>query len=251
MRPVSLLESKCRGQADYAEVGYALQPIVPTSEALSSASQRFGRCEVLARPRLRSGQAVSDWFAAAKSDGRLPEVDLALVGGLLSRISATSDTPRLSINVSPESIESRSAFDRIVDVLVEVKAQTKSVCIEITEHSSFKSPELVHARLKLLRAMGFAVALDDFGVGSNHILLVASGAVSEIKLDRAWLAPIVLPEQLTAMVKFAHSLSLHVVAEGVESLSDLRRAAEAGCDFVQGYLLGAPVPLRATEAVTH
>lgn len=244
-------ESIWRAPVDHFDIGYALQPIVPTREASSLRGAGLARVEVLARPTLGRGQTVSDWFSRAKRAGKLPETDLALVSGLSRRIASSIDELQLSINVSPESIECPSSFGRLVNALATLKEHAKSLCIEITEHSSFKNPALVHSRLKLLRSMDFAVALDDFGVGSNHILLVASGAVSEIKLDRAWLASVVQPKQLESMVKFAHSLALDVVAEGVESASDLRRATDAGCDFVQGYLLGSPVPLRPTATTTY
>lgn len=224
-------------------IAFALQPMVPAGLAaqgrLATTDTEY-RGEVLARPQLRDGQTLEDWFSRSRSKGLLPELDLALLRQLSGYATDVDPTVGLSVNIFPESLECPLNFDEMIEVLGQLRPSTEQVCIEITEHSAFRSPSTVHAKLKLLRARGFHVALDDFGVGSNHILLIASGAVTEIKLDRHWLAEEISQRQLCAMVAFAHSLGLAVVAEGIDTSDRLTRACDAGCDFVQGFHVARP-----------
>ena len=233
--------------------GFAAQTIIPVNRDHGATRRGLSRCakfELLARPSLPVGTTLEDWFQDAQIDGRLPELDLMILRQMGYAARCIESDLLLSVNVFPESLECARTFDDLVACLGALGRPASRICIEITEHSCIRSISDVQSRLRLLRQCGFRVALDDFGVGSNHILLVGSGAISEIKLDRAWLEPGITLHQLSAMVDFAHALGLEVIAEGVETALQYACAEQAGCDYVQGHLIGRPRMLTPVAAVT-
>ncbi|MBL6432272.1 MAG: EAL domain-containing protein [Alphaproteobacteria bacterium] len=107
-----------------------------------------------------------------------------------------------------------------------------------------KATDQVANTLERLRAMGFGIAMDDFGTGYASLAHLKRFPVSRLKIDRSFVdnvgegggdAVIV-----RSIVDLAHSLGMTVIAEGVETAAQLAFLRACGCDFVQGYLIGRP-----------
>ncbi|WP_051242391.1 sensor domain-containing protein [Stappia stellulata] len=117
--------------------------------------------------------------------------------------------------------------------------------LEVTETVLLdKATDRLAATLERLRAMGFTIAMDDFGTGYASLAHLKRFPVSRLKIDKSFVdnvgdgggdAVIV-----RSIVDLAHSLGMTVVAEGVESPAQLSFLGDCGCDFVQGYLIGRP-----------
>jgi EAL domain-containing protein (putative c-di-GMP-specific phosphodiesterase class I) len=114
---------------------------------------------------------------------------------------------------------------------------TESVLVDDIEHS-------MHV-LDALRDLGCKVSIDDFGTGYSSLNYLARLPSDEIKIDRSFIALITeSPETLalvTNIIGLAHSLSLKVVAEGVEEHDQAKLLRLLRCDVLQGYLLGRPM----------
>jgi len=121
--------------------------------------------------------------------------------------------------------------------------------IEVTEDFLIHDASAAAATLAGLRACGVRVALDDFGTGYSSLGYLQQLTFDTIKLDRAFVTGLegASPaEQIVdAVARIAHGLGAKVVAEGVETRGQLDRLRLAGCDEVQGYLLGRPMPPEA------
>lgn len=119
-------------------------------------------------------------------------------------------------------------------------------CIEITEHTYAKESKALAAVAHQLRAAGHRISIDDFGTGYSSLTSLVSLAADEIKLDRALAVP---PTQaaergtrlLCASIQLCHDLGFSVVAEGIETKSQLQLTQQCGVDMVQGYYLGHPM----------
>ena len=101
-------------------------------------------------------------------------------------------------------------------------------------------------KLQTLRRAGIEVAVDDFGTGYCSLSYLARLPVDTLKIDRSFVVRMRdagYPRNIVAMiVSLAHTLGLRVVAEGVEDDEQVRLLRELGCDQIQGFLVGRPVP---------
>ena len=104
-----------------------------------------------------------------------------------------------------------------------------------------------------LHKVGIKFALDDFGCGYSSLSYLDSYNIDVIKIDRSFVAKLhTHPKTMAiaeAIIRLGHALNLQVVAEGVENATQLQTLLDLGCDFVQGYFLGRPVPTDAVDAL--
>ncbi|MGH7448318.1 MAG: EAL domain-containing protein, partial [Longimicrobiales bacterium] len=118
--------------------------------------------------------------------------------------------------------------------------------IEITESAAMRDPAQTARALEAMRRLGVLIALDDFGVGHSSLAYLKLFPVDLLKLDRCFINGIgrnTREEQLIEiMISLAHRIGAKVIAEGVEEADQMSWLKRAGCDFVQGYLVGRPAP---------
>ncbi|MEL7374790.1 MAG: EAL domain-containing protein, partial [Pseudomonadota bacterium] len=118
--------------------------------------------------------------------------------------------------------------------------------VELTESVIMQDAPQTRAALKALRDMGCHLAVDDFGTGYSSLAYLRRFQLDTVKIDRAFISDITTSDEdqsiCAAIIAMAHGLNLSVVAEGVETEAQLKCLARLGCDEVQGFLLGKPVP---------
>ena len=123
--------------------------------------------------------------------------------------------------------------------------------LELTETAILGDEVQASLLLGRLRAMGVKIWLDDFGTGFSGLSHLRRVPVDGVKIDRSFVADVLRdPDDLaltTAIIAMAHSLSITVVAEGVESEGQYAVLRERGCDQAQGYWLGRPMPASELE----
>ena len=153
---------------------------------------------------------------------------------------------QVSVNLPPAYLEwcaERPA--EALEFLSGLKAPTGSIVLEITEGAFLNvTPEVLQV-LALLKGMGFEVALDDFGVGYSCFGQLDRLPLDTLKIDKSLVDHIeAMPAKravCTAIIKVGHELGFRVVAEGVETAGQLALLAQAGCDFIQGYVIARPM----------
>lgn len=159
--------------------------------------------------------------------------------------------PRVSFNLSPRHIRSEGLQDTFTQILADYQIPPDKLCIELTEHALLENMDIVKANMQFLKAAGYQISLDDFGMGHSSLLCLKRWAVDEVKIDRAFIQGLVDNEGDRIIVKAIASLStalgLGLVAEGVESQSQVDILRANGCQNMQGYFY-AP-PLEAAEMV--
>ena len=122
--------------------------------------------------------------------------------------------------------------------------------LEITEGVLLQESSANLDTLHKLRAMGVRIAMDDFGTGYSSLSYLLSFPFDKIKIDRTFIRDLGSKADCDAVLRaiagLGSSLRMPITAEGVETAEQLDRVCREGCDDVQGYFFGRPVP--ATEA---
>jgi EAL domain-containing protein (putative c-di-GMP-specific phosphodiesterase class I) len=155
----------------------------------------------------------------------------------------------MSVNVSPRQLADPN-FPAIVDeALRRSKVPADLLWLEITEGIMISEPELALASLQRLRSLGVRVALDDFGTGYSSLSLLQKFPLQRVKIDRAFVNGVADNANDRSLVRtiiaMGSSLGLDMVAEGVETMQQLRVLGELGCAKAQGYLISHPIPADA------
>ena len=128
--------------------------------------------------------------------------------------------------------------------------------LEITESMMMAHPERAAETLLEIKAMGVHVSIDDFGTGYSSLARLKKFPIESVKIDRSFIADVAVdPDDaaiVSAVIAMAHNLRLKVVAEGVETLEQIRFLRERNCDEVQGYLVSRPIsPEQVREFALH
>jgi len=149
----------------------------------------------------------------------------------------------VSVNLSPLNFSQPDLVATIASVLSEAGLSPNRLIIEVTEGVLLDNSASMQERIHGLRMLGVDLWLDDFGTGYANFATLASAAFSAIKIDRVFLADGLRGRSiLSAMIALGQTCGLKVVAEGVETMEQFDLLRSLGCDRVQGYLLGAPMP---------
>lgn len=154
---------------------------------------------------------------------------------------------RLSINVTGGQLIRENSVRKIISVLDELHEQYQPIPLELeVVEGEVTDTEHAIAMVKHLNNHGINVALDDFGTGYSSLSRLKHLPVNTLKIDRSFIHDIAQSEEdsaiTNAIVSIAHSLNLRIVAEGVETKSQLEKLRELGCNEVQGFYYREPVP---------
>ena len=154
----------------------------------------------------------------------------------------------LSVNLSPRQLAEANLVETIANLLEDDHIDPKELRLsfELTETFVAVNEARERSRLLQLHELGITLAVDDFGTGYSSLAYVKDLPVSIVKIDRTFIDGLEHNLRHQAIVRgviaLAHSIDLHVVAEGVELDEQFRVLAEMGCDYAQGFLLGRPRP---------
>lgn len=154
--------------------------------------------------------------------------------------------PAVSVNLSPEQFRQPNMQQKISDTLARHGLTPAQIRLEITEGLMMRDSEATLQSLNALDEMGFKLAVDDFGTGYSSLSYLKRFPVSELKLDQTFVRDLGEdPDDralASAVISIGQSLSMTVVAEGVENRTQLEFLRRQRCDVVQGYLFGRPMP---------
>ena len=149
----------------------------------------------------------------------------------------------VAVNASPRQFREKNFLDLLRSVLSDSGLPPEALTLEITETVLADRPEETIALLREVRSLGVQVAADDFGTGYSSLSYVTRFPITKLKVDRSFVRDVTddaADAAVTgAIIAMAHSLQLKVVAEGVETLSQLAFLRAHRCDEAQGYLFGA------------
>ncbi|MDR7307966.1 EAL domain-containing protein [Rhodoferax saidenbachensis] len=152
---------------------------------------------------------------------------------------------RVAVNISARQFRQPDLSEQVQRRIREAGLPPHLIELEITESEAMTDPQQTKALLTELSGLGVAVALDDFGTGHSSLAYIRDFPISRLKIDRSFVQPITQRKTDAALVKailvLAHIMSLEVVAEGVETQSQLEFLRAHGCNYYQGWLFSKAV----------
>lgn len=152
----------------------------------------------------------------------------------------------VAVNLSALQFEQCNLVETVTTALAKHQIPAELLTLEVTETTAMRDPEESVRILTELTNMGVKASIDDFGTGYSSLLYLKRLPASELKIDRAFVNELQVKSEdatiVSAIVALAQSLDLKVVAEGVETEEQQAFLTGLGCDSLQGYLLGKPLP---------
>jgi EAL domain-containing protein (putative c-di-GMP-specific phosphodiesterase class I)/response regulator of citrate/malate metabolism len=231
-------------QARRLQVEAALEPgaIRPLYQPIVELeSRRVVGYEALARFPLAPDRPPAQWFADAASVGLTAELELAALRSALLLFDAIPRASYLSVNLSPSTVLLAEAADILAGLPGE------RLVLEVTEHAPVPDYGALRSALAPLLHRGCRLAVDDVGAGFaslRHIVQLAPHVIKlDVTLTRGIEADRTQRALAAALVSFAGEMGIQLVAEGVETATELATLRALGVRLGQGFLLGRPGPL--------
>jgi diguanylate cyclase (GGDEF)-like protein/PAS domain S-box-containing protein len=230
---------------DRLEVHY--QPIVALSDGAITA------VEALLRIRTEDGglELPGEYIEVADESGLIVPVGAAVLHMACAaladwRAQYGSAAPRhVAVNVSARELGSPGFTDRVLTALEGHGLVATDLVLEFTEATVIGADRPTHRAVDWLHRLGVGLSIDDFGTGYSSLAYLKRFPIRSVKLDRTFVAGLGVDQSdaeiVRAVVTLGRSLGLEVVAEGIETLDQLRSLEDLGCHFGQGFLLGHPV----------
>ncbi len=162
----------------------------------------------------------------------------------------------MSVNVSPRQLHDPNFVAVVSEALSRSRIAADQLWLEVTESVMMTEPEQALSSLRRLVSLGVRVAIDDFGTGYSSLSLLQKFPIQRIKIDRVFVSNLAEDQNAQSLVRtiiaMADSLSLDIVAEGVENREQLRALSQLHCHKAQGYLISHPVSVDAVPStVAH
>lgn len=222
-QPIHMIAGELRGFEALARWPLPGRGMVPPAEFIPVA-ETSGLIGALTDWALDTGLAALARWRACR-----PELDLTLAVNITAGLVSTAGLQRT-----------------IADTLARHRVPAHALCLEITESALVVHDAPARHFFTALRNLGVRLSIDDFGTGYSSFAYLTQLPVDEVKIDRAFISG--LPARtadttvVASIVGLAHQLGLQALAEGVETAEQLATVRRLGCDLVQGYLLGRPMP---------
>jgi diguanylate cyclase (GGDEF)-like protein/PAS domain S-box-containing protein len=160
---------------------------------------------------------------------------------------------KVAINFSASQVDQNDFIDRIVDTLERHELPGSCLEVEITENIIMNDTSQVIQKLRKLTSLGIKIAIDDFGTGYSSLSYLQQFPINTLKIDKSFVGSIHVNEGATsivhAIITMAHGLKLNLIAEGVETDTQLEYLKSLGCAEIQGWLFGKAESAETTSDI--
>lgn len=222
-------------------------------------SKKLRGMEALIRWRDGSGRMISPavFIPIAEKNGAIVSIGRWVMEESIRQFALwqhkRSEPMILSINVSPIQYMKDGFVDELLQLLSTYQVHPQEIELEITEGVLIEDFDKVTAKLRILRDYGIRVSLDDFGTGFSSLSYLKKLPIDTLKIDKSFIDTVmsdsatrVITESIISMVR---TLGLETIAEGVEQEQQYKYLHAIGCDIIQGYYFGRPLPVQEMETL--
>lgn len=205
--------------------------------------------EALARWQhpVRGQVSPAEFIPIAEESGLIVEMGEWILRQVCREAASWPKPLQVAVNLSPAQFMHGDVVGLVHSILIETGLAPGRLELEITEGVLIEDFDRGLALLRRLKALGVRISMDDFGSGYSSLSYLQAFPFDKIKIDRAFIMNLGRNPQSAAIVRavidLGHGLEMSIIAEGVETIDQLTFLAREGCDGVQGYLLGKPLPI--------
>ncbi|RVC80868.1 EAL domain-containing protein [Mesorhizobium sp. M4A.F.Ca.ET.022.05.2.1] len=238
-------ESDLRRAIERREFTLAYQPIVRLEDGSVAGFEALLRWDHPRRGMIPPG----DFIPVAESCGLIVQLGLFAMQQAAEDLATwqkqIGDAPlSVSVNLSSRQLIRRDLVSDVRSVIARANLKPRCFRLELTESLVMDNPEQTAHVLTKLKQLGIGLSLDDFGTGYSSLSYLTRFPFDTIKIDKSFVDD-ATPKRavlLKSMVNMAHELGLSVVAEGISDESDALELRQMGCEYVQSFMFGAPMP---------
>ena len=215
-------------------------------------SHRLRGFEALARLKDEDGTMISpgEFIPVAEKTGLVDQIDsrvFELAVEFVSHVmNETLSNITMSVNVSVRHLMKNNFIEEVRNMLEKYGVPAHFIEIEITESIMIDSTDKARNTISELKAMGIKIAIDDFGTGYSSLSYLNNLPSDILKIDKSFIDVMNNTESnkqyVSMIVSIGHILNLKVISEGVESDDQVDTLKEIGCDYIQGFVWGRPMP---------
>jgi diguanylate cyclase (GGDEF)-like protein len=241
------MENDLRRALDREEFRVYYQPIVSLDSGQLAGFEALIRWQ---HPE-RGFVNPSDFIPLAEETGLIAPIGLWILKKACQQLchwqwqSAANRHLFMSVNLSGKQVAQTDLVSQIRDILEETHVEAKYLKLEITESAVMDNADMAARLLKRLKALGVQLSIDDFGTGYSSLGYLHRFPVNTLKIDQSFVGRIGEAaeniEIVRTIVSLAENMGMDVVAEGVETLSQLSQLRTLSCKYGQGYLFSRPV----------
>ncbi|WAC46914.1 EAL domain-containing protein [Asticcacaulis sp. SL142] len=230
---------------DEFQVYYQIQKSVSTGETTGY--------EALLRwiHPMRGFVSPVDFIPVAEECGAILDIGEWVLETACREAASWDNDARIAVNLSPVQLGNVNLVQVVHEILIKTGLSPKRLELEITESTIIGDKVRALHILRQIKALGVTIAIDDFGTGYSSLDTLNSFPFDKIKIDRSFLMEAEQSPQSLAIIKailaLGKSLNVPVLAEGVETETQLNLLRSEGCDEAQGYLLGRPAPMSGED----
>ncbi|MCG8312738.1 MAG: transporter substrate-binding domain-containing protein [Pseudomonadales bacterium] len=196
-----------------------------------------------------------EFISVAENNGLIIPIGLFVLNNALAALKEWQQSVDkdlvMAVNLSPRQFRDVSLVSTVQSALKAHGISGPHLELEITEGVLLSGRKQVKRAIAELKSQGIKLAMDDFGTGYSSLSYLRSYPFDTLKIDREFIMDITTDDSDKALafaaIAMAHSLGLHVVAEGVETKQQLMLIAQQGCDLAQGYLFAKPLSKQQTN----
>ena len=196
---------------------------------------------------VRGQVSPAEFIPIAEESGLIVEMGEWILRQACREAASWPKPLQVAVNLSPAQFMHGDVVGLVHAILIETGLAPGRLELEITEGVLIEDFDRGLALLRRLKALGVRISMDDFGSGYSSLSYLQAFPFDKIKIDRAFIINLGRNPQSAAIVRavidLGHGLEMSIIAEGVETIDQLAFLAREGCDGVQGYLLGKPLPI--------
>ncbi|MCC0642246.1 EAL domain-containing protein [Clostridioides sp. ES-W-0017-02] len=259
LRDKLLLEDKIEKEMEYALENN--QFIMYLQPKYNIKSDKFCGSEALVRWQYTEKEFIypSDFIPIFEKNGFITKIDMYILEQACKEIRTLFDKGILplpiSVNFSRVDFLKKDFITKIVNICDKYKIPYSLIEIEITESSMFGDTDTLFDVSRRLQDIGFIISMDDFGSGYSSVNMLKNIPLNVIKLDRGFFIDDKNIDKsqivIKSIVSLIKQLGIRVVAEGIETKSQVEMLREANCDIIQGYYFSKPLPVKEFEKLVY
>lgn len=245
-----IIENKLRTALENDGIFFHLQPQFDMEHRL------YG-FEALARMKDENGDFISpgEFIPVAEKVGLVDKVDAVVfrkaavfIGSIIKNTGAEIV---LSVNVSVRHLMKKDFTEEVRSILTESGMPANLLELEITESIMIESADKALKCISELCEMGINIAIDDFGTGYSSLSYLNKFPANLLKIDKSFIDKMndsdSSKQYVAAIISIGHIMGFKVISEGVEKDTQFQTLKDIGCDLIQGYIWGKPMPAEQAE----